>query len=266
MTVTTPAQTQLPPLPSHIQEAVEAAQRVDWKVVCSLSSVSITPIGHKRGISFSLTKPPTAEQVRIQMDRCGIKGALRKLGASETATLPEPEPVHSSAEEDQVEAKKLICPECDSDKFTRPASLASHRSKAHGVAGSSQSTKERRAARGKTAAAKTAKAPKPAADKAAPPVFEEPAQTNRPVAEPAFTGTPEVTAAAQALVDAVTKAAQSSIAPLQQKIEEQAAEIAGLQQFKDDVQAQVSNGHQGPIQTLANIIALGGEGFGTPKA
>lgn len=268
-------------IPDHLQRAMEDADRVGgWRVVCMSKSVIITPPGRKKGISFSLTKPPTADQVRFQLDRAGLYGALKKLQPEENSTeLPEPEPERGMVAKEKTETEKLVCPECDADHFTRPASLAAHRKMSHGVPGTSKATKERNRLIAKNAAPAektTAKRAVPAAREPS----EEPITTAAEApaapavalsdlvaeqAAPAYAN-PEIAEAVEALVHAVTKTAQNSLAPLEKKIEEQGEQIAALQDFKDKVEAEIANGHQGPIPTLAKIIEHGGEGFGTPKA
>lgn len=257
-------------IPDYIERAREDADRVGWHVATLLKSVIITPSGRNKGLSFSLTKPPTAEQVRFQLDRAGLYGALKKLQPEENATaLPEPDPEHRmAAAEEKTGTDKLVCPDCKADHFKRPASLGAHRNRAHGVPGTSKATKERKAA-------KKAAAPVPAARKApeAPVTTATEAPAARAVAlsdlvaeqeAPAYA--PEVAEAVEALVHVVTKTAQDGLAPLEQTIKEQGEQITALQDFKDKVEAEVANGNQHPIQTLANIIKHGGEGFGTHKA
>jgi hypothetical protein len=254
-------------IPDYIERARLDADRVGWDVVCTSKSVTITAPGWRKGLSFSLTKPPTADQVRIQLDRAGLYSALKKLQSESVTELPEPEPEHGmpEAKTDTPQKAEHVCPECR-NPFRSPAGLASHRQKAHDVPGSSKATLERRAA-------KKAAAVKPPAKKAVPPQRRA---TEAPVAVPTAEiqaadlnkvaerdfisqAAPEVVEAVEALVHAVTKTAQNDLAPLQKK-------VAELQTFKDNVEAEIANGNQHPIQTLANIIKHGGEGFGTPKA
>ncbi|MFD8650677.1 hypothetical protein [Streptomyces mirabilis] len=255
MSTTTP-----PRIPDYIERAMEDAKRVNWKVARRLNSVTLTPHSRHKGIGFSLTKLPTADQVRVQLDKAGLYGALKKLQPEETATaLPEPEPEHGMAEAktDTPEKAGHGCPECQKP-FKSPAGLASHRRKAHNVEGTSKATLERRAAKEK----KAVPAPRAVSETpfAVPTVEIQAADLNK-VAERDILSqaAPEVVEAVEALLHAVTKTAQNGLAPLQKKVDE-------LQAFKDAVEAEVSNGNQGPFQTLANIVKHGGEGFGTPKA
>ncbi|MCX4799668.1 hypothetical protein OG497_38075 [Streptomyces sp. NBC_01242] len=260
-------------IPEHIQRAMEDAALLGWDVVCTTKSVVLTPKGARRGISFSLTKPPTPEQVRVQLDRAGLYSALKKLQSEDTPALPEPE---RGVTEKKTNAGKLVCPECKADHFTRPASLGSHRQKSHGVPGTSQTTTERKAAAAK---APVKKAPaKAAAKKTVPAQRTAPgALLASPPVSPWFgpaevlqgdvrTSSPEVAEAVEALIHAVTKENQNGLAPLQEKIKQQDEKIAALQDFKDKVEAEVANINQAPIQTLSNIMKHGGEGFGVPKA
>lgn len=262
-------------IPEHIQRAMrEADSLTGWNVVCGPKSVTITPPpanngNRRRSISFPLVNPRTPDQVRMQLDRAGMYSALKKLEADTPVALPEPEPEHVMAEA-KTKADLPICPECERS-FKSPAGWGTHRLKAHGVAGTSKATanrnRQRAAARGvpeEAAAVAVVKETVPAARK---PV-EDPKPTSVPApavaaAEPAKTHrTPSIRKAIDDFLDTVTQ----SVAPLHKKIEEQDKAIAELQSFKDQVASEIANGHQAPIQTLANIIKLGGEGFGTPKA
>ncbi|MFJ4902797.1 hypothetical protein [Streptomyces sp. NPDC088727] len=250
------------PVPLWLDKASEDAFRAGWEVVRNPKSINIGPKGQSRKrISFPLAKPPTEEQVRVQLDRAGLYAALKKLekDVDDVTTSATSEPLAKE------KPKNLTCPECTKDGFGSPAGLASHRRTVHGVPGTSKTTAERNAA--KAAAQETLV---PAARK--PLVPSEPAEAASPAPSPWFLpagaaeASPEFAEAIEALVHVVTKESQYGLAPLQEKIRQQDVQITELQEFKDKVQAEVSNFHQSPLQTITNIINHGGEGFGTPTA
>ncbi|MDQ1041468.1 hypothetical protein QFZ75_007970 [Streptomyces sp. V3I8] len=261
-----------PPVPKHLQDALDQCVRVGWEVTRSTKSVSVTRSPGRKPMNFSLRNPPTPDQVRLWMGRAGLRAALAKLPPEESPAPTETEPEHSMATTPQSE--ELRCPECDSDKYQRPASLGVHRSRAHGVKGASRSAQERRllsAARASKAKASKAKAKKATPKKTAPAAVvpaPAPAPSLAPAA-PETEGSPvstPITGAISNLMDAVAAEVAKETAATARELEQAHREVAELQDFKDKVSAEIANGHQGPIQTLANIIKLGGKGFGTPTA
>lgn len=249
-------------IPDYLQRATDDAASVGWGVVCTPKSVNFTVEGRHKPISFSLTKPPSPDQVRLQLDKAGLYGALKKL-QPEAPALPEPE---RGVTKENKTTDKLMCPECPKGPFASGAGLGSHRQRVHGVAGTSKATVAKKAAAKKAAPAK--KAPVKVVEKQTVPAQREPVESPwftvpELAAEPVLAPNPGgITEAVDNLIAAVSQ----QVAPLEKKIAEQGEQIAALQGFKDAVEAEVTNGNQAPLQTLANILKHGGEGFGTPKA
>ncbi|MEV7674985.1 hypothetical protein [Streptomyces sp. NPDC088752] len=270
--MTDPTATQLR-VPPYIQDAMNSSVDAGWTVVRNPKSVIITPHPAPKSkrlkAAFSLSNPPTADQVRKDLTNLGLYRALEHLQeqkppAAQTEQAPAtPAVVPPQTAPPESKPDVLACPEC-SKPFRLLQGLGAHRRMAHGVIGMSPKTIQRReSAARKNGKKKAASLPAAAAKKTVPTPRKtaEPAPATAPViAEPApaAPATGDVHSSLNHLIVFVREA--------EDKLAEKDDTIRELQNFKDKVSAEIANGNQSPIQTLANIMALGGEGFGTPAA
>ncbi|MET7363328.1 hypothetical protein ABZS76_33490 [Streptomyces sp. NPDC005562] len=244
--MTTTATVKIPP---HIRTAMVDADQAEWEVHRRPRTVLFIPPQGKN-VSVPLTR--SEEEVREMLTEAG-------LYAAEQAPAQEPSAEQAPAAEAPSQPKRLICPECHEDRFTRPAALGAHRSKAHGVAGAWRSSrKPEKAAQALELSAEVASAVQALVAEISSAAAGEVSALRSDIAAKDR----EIARLKHQLADRVTKARAEKIS---EDLKEAKAQIKDLRRFKDKVEAEVCNQDQAPVQAIVNIIRAGGRGFGLHK-
>lgn len=254
-------------IPTQYQSAMDDADAMGWDVICSDTSVKLTPPNAKKGdqIVLSLTTPMPPPQLHKKLVDEGFVAATqafeRGQKAPEAEAKPETEAKATAAT--KPEKPVYVCPECEAapdveEPFTttHPPALGNHRRAKHGIPGTSAETIRKR---GATAAKKAAKKA-PAKKAAGTPAKKTAAAATVPApraAAPAAKQKPEfnisglpvsVAAPLEDLLNALS-ATSGDTEALEQ-------EVKTLRDFRDQVEAEVNDGNKAPIQVVASIHSL----------
>jgi hypothetical protein len=248
------------PIPTHYQDVISKAQAMGWDVERNPSSVKVVPPkGSKiKPFSLSRTTPLVPPQLANTLEKNGFSSAYQDWLKNEGKRETKPEPKATAATKPEKEVR--VCPECVEQgvetpfSTTHPPALGVHRRSKHGVAGSSPEAVRKRGvtAAKKGAAKKTAKKA-PAAKKTAPAPVPAP-RTAVPVPakqEPLIniSGLPvSVAAPLGELLNAIS-ATSGDAEDLQKEVEM-------LRDFRDQVEAEVSDANKPPVLVVASIHSL----------
>jgi hypothetical protein len=254
-------------LPSHYQSVMDDADDMGWDVVCSDTSVKLTPPGAnvKKGqqIVLPLTNRWAPPQLQKVLSDRGFLSALAAHERAQGKADPKPEP-EKQAPAQQDGKPVRVCPECEADpdvkdpfNTTHPPALAVHRSRKHGIAGTSpEAIRKRTATAAKKAAKKApakkttpAPAKKAAADTAPVPAprAAEPVKKQEPLVD--LSGLPVSVAAPLSELLNAFKATSGDAADLEK-------DVTTLRDFRNQVDELVHDGNKAPVQVVASILNL----------
>ncbi|WP_205526076.1 hypothetical protein [Streptomyces sp. RLB1-9] len=251
-------------IPTQYQSAMDDADAMNWDVVCSDTSVKLTPPNAKKGdqIVLPLTKPLAPPQLRVTLVDKGFVAAVQAWEREQGKGEPEPQAEEKATAATKPEKPVRVCKYCEEDpevkkpfSTTHPPALGVHQRHKHGIMGASSEAIRKR---GETAAKKAAKkAPakkttpaKKAAAVTAPvpaPRAAEPVKKQEPLVN--VSGLPvSVAAPLGELLNAIS-ATSGDAADLQK-------EVGTLRDFRDKVDTLVHDGNQTPLKALAAIQDL----------
>jgi chemotaxis protein histidine kinase CheA len=263
-------------MPTHYESVMKDADQMGWDVICSDTSVKLTPPSGKKGdqIVLPLTKPLAPPQLQKKLTDEGFAKALAAWEQSQAKQkgAQESKP-HADAPAQQGGKQEMVCPDCVKDgvenpyRTTYPQGMGSHRRKAHGIVGTSVEAvrrREKKAAAAKTSA-KKATANKTSAKKATPvkkaTTAAKPAVASVPAPRtaPAPVKTQESLVNVSGLPVAVAAPLGEMLTALQTELGNAAdlqKEIAPLGEFFDKVDSIVNDANLTPLKALATIQDL----------
>jgi hypothetical protein len=249
------------PIPTHIQDVIDKALGMDWDVERTPASVKITPPKNSKLKPFSLsrTTPMAPPQLKNHLDTLGFASVWQAWQRSQNGEAKaEPKADAKAKASSKPEKPVRVCPECTAEGLkepfstTHPPALGVHRRSKHGILGaSSEAVRKREATAAKKAPSKkTAPAKKAAPAKAATvpaPRTDAPTAKQEPLIN--ISGLPVSVAAPLGELLSAISATSGDAADLQQ-------EVQTLRDFRDQVEAEVTDGNKAPVEVVYSILSL----------
>ncbi|MEU9405677.1 hypothetical protein AB0E08_08220 [Streptomyces sp. NPDC048281] len=257
------------PLPQHYERTMDDAERINWDVVTTPTSMKLVPPTGKKGsqIVLDLRTPMAPPQLQKKLVDEGFVAALQAWEREQGKQAPEPKAAPAAAQtapSPEDGKPVLVCSICKANGVpepyttTWPQGLGSHKRRTHGVVGTSTKAERRRertlaakppAKKAPAAAKKTAPAKKAAAS-AAVPAPRSAVQVGKRQEEPIdVSGLPvSVAAPLTDLLNAV-RASSGDAQALQTEVEQ-------LRSFRDQVDELVNDGSKPPVKVVSTIMDL----------